>query len=131
LVRRYALAHAQVRLHLTLDGHPSLRTSGLSFPHVLGEVFGPAVAGAMLPLGPLSVGDVEIRGFVTSRQVTRGSRQHVTFIVHGRCVGSRTLAAAFEEGYRALLPRGRHPIAVLALSPPGGDVDVNVHPSKA
>ena len=28
LLRRYALAHPTVRFHLTLDGHPSLHTSG-------------------------------------------------------------------------------------------------------
>lgn len=131
LVRRYALAHSDVRLCLTFDGHPSLRTSGLGPPHVLGEALGPDVARAMVPLGPVTAGEVEISGFITSRHITRGSRQHLTLIVDRRCVHSRTLASAVEHGYRALLPRGRHPIAVLILSPPREDVDVNIHPSKA
>jgi DNA mismatch repair protein MutL len=46
-------------------------------------------------------------------------------------VHSRSLLAAFEEGYRPLLPRGRHPIALLAITLPRPHVDVNVHPSKA
>lgn len=131
LVRRYALAHPSVRFHLTLDGHPSLQTSGRGLEQAVGEVFGAAVGRAALPLGPLHAGTAEITGFLTGRHVTRGSRYHVTLLVNSRCVQSRALQAALEDGYRPLLPRGRHPIALVALTLPPADVDVNVHPSKA
>jgi DNA mismatch repair protein MutL len=131
LVRHYALAHPHVRFALTLDGHPSLRTSGHGLRETLAEVFGAAVSASMLPLGPVSVGEAEWSGFVTGRHVTRGTRQHTTLLINERCVQSRTLLAAFEEGYRSLLPRGRHPIAVLSLTVPRAHLDVNVHPSKA
>ena len=130
LVRRYALAHSHVRFHLSLDGHPSMRTSGLGLDQAVGEVFGAAVGRALLPLGPLHVGEVELTGLVTGRHVTRSSRHHVSILINRRCVHSRGLLAAFEEGYRPLLPRGRHPIAVLSLTVPRSRVDVNVHPSK-
>jgi DNA mismatch repair protein MutL len=55
----------------------------------------------------------------------------VTLLVNSRWVQSKALLAAFEEGYRPLLPRGRHPLAVLFLSVPRSHLDVNVHPSKA
>lgn len=131
LVRRYALAHPRVRFSLTLDGHPSLRTSGLGLGQAMGEVFGNAVKSAAIPLGPLRVGDAELTGFVTGRHVTRSSRHHVTLLVNNRYVQSKALLSSFEEGYRPLLPRGRHPLAVLFLSVPRSQVDVNVHPSKA
>jgi DNA mismatch repair protein MutL len=131
LVRRYALAHPTVRFHLTLDGHPSLHTSGLGRDQTVGEVFGAAVGQALLPLGPLSISQAEWTGFITGGHVTRSSRHHITLLVNQRCVQSRSLLAAFEEAYRSLLPRGRHPIAVLSLSLPRSHVDVNVHPSKA
>lgn len=131
LMRRYALAHPAVRFSLTLDSHPALRTSGLGLEHAMGEVFGTAVAGAAIPLGPVRLGDAELSGFVTGRHATRSSRHHLTLLVNGRCVHSRSLLAACEEGYRPLLPRGRHPLAVLFLSVPRPQVDVNVHPNKA
>jgi DNA mismatch repair protein MutL len=131
LVRRYALANPDVRFHLTLDGHASLRTSGLGLDQAAGEVFGAAVGQALLPLGPLRVEQGQWTGLVTGRHVTRSSRHHVTLLVNGRCVHSRSILAAFEEGYRPLLPRGRHPVGVLSLSLPRSHVDVNVHPSKA
>lgn len=85
----------------------------------------------MLPLPPAAAGEAIWTGYVGGRHVTRSTRQHITLIVNGRCVGSRALFGAFEEGYRPLLPRGRHPIAVLSLTVPRSHLDVNVHPSKA
>jgi DNA mismatch repair protein MutL len=130
-VRRYALAHPEARFTLTLDGHAALTTSGAGVRVALTEVFGATVGQAMMTLGPYRIGEVEWSGFLSSRHVTRSSRQHITLIVNGRCVTSRNLLASFEEGYRTLLPRGRHPIAVLSLRMPRSHLDVNVHPSKA
>jgi DNA mismatch repair protein MutL len=131
LVRRYALAHPDVRLSLTLDGHPALRTSGLGLEGTVREVFGIAVAGALLPFGPMEIDGVILSGLVSAPQLTRSSRGHITLLVNGRCVASRMLLGAFEEGYRSLLPRGRHPLAILTLQVPRDRIDVNVHPSKA
>lgn len=131
LLRRYALAHPDVRFHLTLDAHPSLHTSGAGLQATLVEVFGTALSDAMLPLGPIPTDGAVWTGHVSGHHVTRSSRQHITLIVNGRCVGSRVLLGAFEEGYRPLMPRGRHPIAVLSLQVPRSHLDVNIHPSKA
>lgn len=130
LVRRYALAHPDVRFNLSLDGHASLHTSGLGLEQTIGEVFGAAVARTMLPIGSRA-GDAEWIGFVSGHHATRGSRRHVVLLVNQRSVHSRTLLGAFEEGYRPVLPRGRHPLAVLSLTVPRPHLDVNVHPSKA
>jgi DNA mismatch repair protein MutL len=131
LVRRYALAHPDVQLALTLDGHPSLRTSGLGLEAAVREVFGPSIAGTLLEVGPAEADASTLSGLVSAPQLTRSNRGHITLLVNGRCVGSRTLLGAFEEAYRPLLPRGRHPLAVLTFAVPRERVDVNVHPSKA
>jgi DNA mismatch repair protein MutL len=130
IVRRYALANPTVRFHLTLDGHPSLHTSGLGLEQTIGEAFGSAVSRTLLPIGPVEVGPARWSGFITGRHLTRSSRRHITVLINGRCVQSRGIQSALEDGYRSLLPRGRHPIAVLALQLPRSRVDVNVHPSK-
>src|SRR5262249_25778256 len=41
------------------------------------------------------------------------------------------LSYAVDEAYRTLVQVGRYPIAVLHLTVPPGDVDVNVHPRKS
>ncbi len=131
LVRRYALARPEVRFSLTLDGHPSLHTSGAGLSQTAGEVFGAAVAAALVAIGPVREGEAEWSGLISANHVTRSARHHITLIVNDRCVQSPGLLAALEEAYRPLLPRGRHPIAVLSLAVPRSNVDVNVHPSKA
>ncbi|HWJ41081.1 MAG TPA: hypothetical protein VNT29_08100, partial [Candidatus Limnocylindrales bacterium] len=45
-------------------------------------------------------------------------------------VRDRTLIRAIEQAYQTLIPRGRHPAAVLYLEIRPEDVDVNVHPMK-
>lgn len=144
LVRRYALAHAGTRFTLTLDGHPSVRTSGGGLTQAVEEIFGPAIARTLLPLGasevenqpddPVQPADperLEIGGLIAGPQVTRSNRNGTTLLVNNRCVSSKALLAAFEDGYRPLLPRGRHPLAIISLRIPRVDLDVNVHPSKA
>lgn len=131
LVRRHALAHPRVRFHLALDGHASLQTSGSGIEQAIVEVFGAALAGAFLTLGPGREGDIEWSGRISANHVTRSTRQHITLLVNDRCVQVPAIMAAFEHAYRPLLPRGRHPIAILSLTVPRSRVDVNVHPSKA
>ena len=50
--------------------------------------------------------------------------------MNGRVVADRILGAVLREVYAGLLPRGRHPAAVVNLSLPPEAVDVNVHPAK-
>src|SRR5207249_8657551 len=47
-----------------------------------------------------------------------------------RWVRDRLLLRAVLDGYAALVMRGRYPIAILFLTIPPGEVDVNVHPAK-
>jgi DNA mismatch repair protein MutL len=45
-------------------------------------------------------------------------------------VRDRLLGRALSEGYRAMMPAGAYPSAMLFVALPPGDVDVNVHPAK-
>ena len=47
-----------------------------------------------------------------------------------RWIQSRALTFALEEAYQGFLMERRHPLAVLHISVPPQDVDVNVHPAK-
>ncbi|MDQ2784987.1 MAG: DNA mismatch repair endonuclease MutL, partial [Chloroflexota bacterium] len=130
-VRRFALAHPAVVFTLAFDGHTTFRTPGTGIlAETTAALYGPAVAAHLLPLA-VTVSAGTIAGIIGDRAVSRPSRAAVTLIVNGRCVKCPPLASAFETAYRPLLPRGRHPLAVLHLTVPPDAVDVNIHPAKA
>jgi DNA mismatch repair protein MutL len=127
LVRRCALARPDVAFSLALDGHPSFRSTGSgSLETAMAEIYGSAAAATLLPLAAPGV-----VGLISSRSLTRPTKHQLTLIVNRRPVHCRELVAALEAAYRPLLPRGRHPIATLALSLPPEEIDPNVHPGKA
>ncbi|MFN8635876.1 MAG: DNA mismatch repair endonuclease MutL [Chloroflexota bacterium] len=132
LVRRYALARPEVRFSLTLDSHPSLKTSGSGrLELALTEVLGQEVASCLLSLPERTVGAGRLTGFVSAPGLSRPNRQSCILFVNRRWVAVPALQTALEAAYRPLLPPGRHPIVVLFVEVPAGAVDVNVHPSKA
>jgi DNA mismatch repair protein MutL len=51
--------------------------------------------------------------------------------VNGRVVRDKMLARAVAQAYQTLVPRGRHPAAILFVELRHEDVDVNVHPMKS
>ena len=108
-----------------------LRTPGTGIvAETTAALYGPAIAAHLLPLA-VTVSAGMIVGMIGDRAVSRPSRAAITLIVNGRCVKCPPLASAFETAYRPLLPRGRHPLAVLHLTVPPDAVDVNIHPAKS
>ena len=75
-------------------------------------------------------GETRVSGFVSSPSVTRTTRDAQYFFVNGRYVRDKVLSRALTEAYRAMMPSGVYPSAMLFVEVPPGDVDVNVHPAK-
>jgi DNA mismatch repair protein MutL len=130
LVRRYALARPDVRFQLLLDGRPSFRAGGGTAESALAEVYGRVVADTLLPLR-LTTEAARIDGLIGGRSATRPSRGQVTLVINGRVAISRGVSSAIEAAYRPLLPRGRHPIALIRIDVPPDELDANVHPAKS
>jgi DNA mismatch repair protein MutL len=106
----------------------ALQTAGNgALRDVLVKVYGLGTAEAMIPVGEVNS---QVWGFVSPPSLTRSSRGHLSFFVNRRWVQSRLLSRATEDAYEGLLMTGKHPIAVLNISLPAQDIDVNVHPAK-
>jgi len=73
---------------------------------------------------------LRVWGYVSSPSLNRSNRRSLLFFVNRRWVQDRSLAYAVEQAYHTLLPRGRHPIAVLNVQVDPAEVDVNIHPTK-
>ena len=74
---------------------------------------------------------MHLTGLAGLPTMNRQTASHIYLFVNDRPVRDRQLLGAVRAGYQDMLPRGRHPVLVLFLSMPPGDVDVNVHPAKA
>ena len=127
-----ALVRPDIALSLTNNGRDALQAPGTGdLLDAIAAVYGPEVAGRLVPLPALQERGRAVSGFTALPDEHRANRQYLAFLVNGRWVRSPFLAHAVAEAYRAMLPGGRHPVAVIRLDAPPEDVDVNVHPTKA
>lgn len=133
LISRLILAYPGVSFHLTIDGRDSLSFTGSGRPEdALAAVYGPQVAKEALAVEwQDATGEISVEGFVGPPSLHRSNRRNITFFVNRRWVMSRMLSVALEESYHGLLPQRRYPVAAVNINLPYGDVDVNVHPTKA
>jgi DNA mismatch repair protein MutL len=140
VVSQYALAFPEVGFTLSLDGRVTLRTSGRGrLLDAIIDVYGTELASKMLAVGKLDEewqsgsrdSTVAVTGMVGSPEVGRAGRGYLSFFINRRWVNSRLLAYAVEEAYHGLLMTGRHPVAILSISLPPSEVDVNIHPAKS
>ncbi len=132
IVSRYGLAYPEIRFILTVDGRHSFSSTGSgNLKDVLAKIYGVETSEAMLEV----VGEVDgvgkVSGFVGPPSVNRAQRGYITLFVNRRWIQDRRLTYAVEEAFQGLLMVDRHPVAVLELSLPLADVDVNVHPAKS
>ena len=132
LVSRYALVFPRIRFQLLVDGKITFSSPGNGLPREpLLAVYGRQAAAAMLEVhGEDAETGYQVDGFSGSPSLARANRTYMTFFVNQRWVQSRMLSFAVEEAYTGLLQVKRYPIAVLNISIPYEDVDVNYHPSK-
>jgi DNA mismatch repair protein MutL len=73
---------------------------------------------------------VRVRGYIVRPGLSRKDRRHQFFFVAGRPISSRTLSYVLQEACKGLIMVQRFPIAVVDVTVPPGEVDVNVHPTK-
>ena len=132
LVSRFALAYPEVQFQLLVDVRNSISSPGNGIlADALVSVYGAETAGSMLEVAWDGPGDgYAVKGVISSPSTNRANRSYITFLLNRRWVQSPLLSFALSESYQGLLPEKRHPLAVLNLSVPPSDVDVNVHPTK-
>jgi len=131
IITRYAMAYPRIRFTLEQDGYEAFRTSGTGqLIDVVAGALGIEQVHDMLEVSDQS-GDVHVEGFTSAPRLNRADRSRITLFVNGRWVQDSGLTYAVIQAYHTLLMTGRFPIAVLMITVPPDEVDVNVHPTKA
>lgn len=82
---------------------------------------------------PLDLRDAEmkLRGVIGLPDLARPTAKFQYTYLNGRFIRDKFIQHALREAYRGLTEPGRYPAAIILLEMPPGDVDVNVHPTKA
>ncbi|MGQ0813366.1 MAG: hypothetical protein ACT4O1_02755, partial [Gemmatimonadota bacterium] len=74
---------------------------------------------------------IAVAGLIERPDAALTGPRRVQLFVAGRPFRDRDLVWATERAYRTTVPHGAKPSLLLYINVPPGDVDVNVHPSKA
>ena len=128
--QRIALANHHIAFRLAADGRtifdlPRANSALERFR----QVFGPKIASRMLAFD-LDRPGIRAQGLAATSQESFATGRMIFTFVNGRSVRDRMLIRAIEQAYQTLIPRGRHPAALLFVEMRHEDVDVNVHPMK-
>jgi DNA mismatch repair protein MutL len=130
LVTHYALAFPSLAFTLINNGRESIRvTPAADLRERAYQLFGEEFIGDLIEISGRA-GELEVAGYVSSPASVRTTRDNQYFFVNRRYVRDKLLGRALSEGFRAMVPSGTYPSAMLFVELPPGDVDVNVHPAK-
>ncbi len=130
LLNRLALSNPQIAFRLVHNDHEQLRTNGRGdIPQVLAAVYGVANAKKMIHFAG-ETSDYKISGYATLPEVTRASKNYMSFFVNHRWVKHYMMQHAIIEAYHTFLPINRFPIVALYIESDPQLTDVNVHPAK-
>jgi DNA mismatch repair protein MutL len=131
VVTTLALANLSAAFRLESNGRTLLDLPAASdlVARVAG-IWGDEVAGRLVGITRESAGTT-VAGLVERPDSALSGPRRVYLFVGGRPFRDREIIAAAERGYRTTIPFGARPSLFLYLDLPAGDVDVNVHPTKA
>ncbi len=131
LVTHYALAHPEIAFSLTNNGREVLRvTAANDLRERAYQIFGEEFLNNLLEVSGGHVNVARVSGYVSAPRDRRTSRDAQYLFVNGRFVRDQLIGRALSDGYRAILPHGVYPAALLFIETPLEEVDVNVHPAK-
>jgi DNA mismatch repair protein MutL len=132
LVTHYALAHPEIAFTLTNNGRETLRAAvARDLRERAYQIFGADFLANLLEVAGGHEQVARVRGFISAPRERRTSRDAQYLFINGRYVRDPLIGRALSEGYRAVLPQGVYPAALLFLDVPLEEVDVNVHPAKS
>ncbi|MEM7394903.1 MAG: DNA mismatch repair endonuclease MutL, partial [Verrucomicrobiota bacterium] len=126
----YALSYPDKGMTLTVDERELFRLpGGDAMEDRLREIYSPEFCVDLRKLDYVGPG-CHLTGFIGSPALHRADRSDQYIFINGRPASAPMLASALKEGFRGLIPKGRHPVVFLFIEMEPSLVDVNVHPTK-
>lgn len=130
IVNNIALSHPDISFRYIIDNKNIFTTQGNGdFYSSIYTIYGKEIAKNLIEVDNEDR-DMNLKGFITNTNYTRGNRSLQTYFVNGRYVKSKVISKAIDSAYRTLLPQNRFSACFLYLEVPSNRVDVNIHPAK-
>ncbi len=134
-VKRLAMAHPDIGFSVTTGERAGLRlprcpATADGLLQRLGRIMGSEFMADALAISGERDG-VRILGYAGLPTLHRPDAGQQFLFVNGRPVRDKVLVGAVRAAYGDLIPKGRNPLLALFVTLNPGDVDVNVHPTKA
>ena len=127
---RLALAHPHVRMRLVTPKREVLDVPGTdNLTERISIILGEDLPKNFVPVEKHE-GNVRVEGFASKPVVTRSNTKGIFCYVNGRFIRDSILNNAIMTPYRRVIETKRYPSAVIFITVPPEDVDVNVHPTK-
>jgi DNA mismatch repair protein MutL len=132
LAQATALTFPELSLQVTHDDQAMMTTQPCTtLLERAQQIFGKDVARHVIPLAtPNGSPPIKIEGVITTHQISRYDRRHIFCFINRRWVKNHILGKALLAGYNNVLPAGKFPSALLSITIPAEEVDVNIHPRK-
>jgi len=130
VVSRLALSRPDISVSFANEKKLYFKTPGNGILlDTVASIYGQDYASNFLPLHWQGE-SYALEGLISKPEFRRVNRKNQIFFVNQRLVKSPMLARAVDEAYRGRLLSREYPVAIIYLTIPSEEVDVNVHPQK-
>jgi DNA mismatch repair protein MutL len=132
IVQSLAIAFPNVAFSLLNQGQSTLKTTGSG--DLATTIRESGLFSGREELCEVKAGDrdlgLSVHGYIAKPLHFRGDRKGILSIVNTRPVRCPLTYKALDYAYSDLIPRGRHPFAVVVVTVNPNHLDVNIHPTK-
>lgn len=130
LMTRLAISNSNISIKYVIDGKEKLKTIGNSnLLDTIYSVYGKDIATNLVEVSE-NYKDIDICGFISNGNISRGNRNYMNYFVNGRYITSETINMAILEGFKGIMMVNKFPFTVLYINIDSENIDVNVHPTK-
>lgn len=127
----HALAHPSIAFTLVVDGREVFRlASATKTEDRVRDIFGKEFVESLLPITDADdKAKTSVKGFIERPNLFNPTRREQYIFINGRPATAPSIAYALREAYPRR-PGDVKPAAILFITLPPTEVDVNVHPTK-
>ncbi len=130
VVNNLALSHPDISFRYIIDNKTIFTTPGNNdIQNTILTIYGKDIVKNLIRVQCYKE-NIDLKGYISDINYTRGNRQLQAVFVNGRYVESQELTESINAAYKTLLTVNRYPICFLYINIPTNKIDINIHPAK-